>query len=109
MTTPSKADFPVEGGRPSLKWGRKISESLAGARITSPDHMISEGPGGTCIKHKRPYDRGSASTLPEATVLYKVMAVREFLDSDNSLVAIGSETGGAGRHYDWVEDWVRAH
>jgi len=53
MTTPSRADYPVEAGRPSLKWGRKISESLAGARLTSPDHMISEGPGGTCIKHKR--------------------------------------------------------
>lgn len=52
MTTPSTSDYPVEGGRPSLKWGRKISASLAGARLTSPDHMISEGPGGTMIKHK---------------------------------------------------------
>jgi hypothetical protein len=64
MTTPSKADFPVEGGRPSLKWGRKISESLAGARITSPDHMISEGPGGTCIKHKPIRKTASDTDLP---------------------------------------------
>jgi hypothetical protein len=62
MTTPSRADYPVEAGRPSLKWGRKISESLAGARLTSPDHMISEGPGGTCIKHKPIRKTASAST-----------------------------------------------
>lgn len=108
MTTSSTSDYPVEGGRPSLKWGRKISAGLAGARLTSPDHMISEGPGGTCIKHKP--TRATAASLPAATVLYKVLAVREY-DENGALVAPGSESSplATGHALEWVEDWVRAH
>jgi hypothetical protein len=51
--------------------------------------------------------KAQSGPLPAATVLYKVMAVREFYDSTGLIVAIGSETGGTGRHYAWVEDWVR--
>ena len=44
--------------------------------------------------------------LPEPTTLYRVLAVREY-DSGGDLVAIGSETGGAGTMKRWTEDWVR--
>lgn len=110
MTTTPRMDMPAEGARPTLKWGRQVTETLAGSKISSPDHLIQETPGGTLIKHKTTMQRGSAAALPEATTLYMVMAVREF-DADSNLVDIGSETDPLpqGHYYDWTADWLRIH
>jgi hypothetical protein len=59
--------MPADGARPTLKWGRGITETVAGSSLTSPDHLIQETPGGTMIKHKTPYGRAGAAeetTLP---------------------------------------------
>ncbi len=53
--------------------------------------------------------QAGGSALPEATVLYKVLAVREY-DDTGALVAIGSETYptlATGHTLKWVEDWPR--
>lgn len=65
MTAIPRLDMPAENGRPTLKWGRQVTESVAGSRIISPDHFVQETPAGTLLKHKRPF-RGSAAdvTLP---------------------------------------------
>jgi hypothetical protein len=73
--------------------------------------LIQETPSGTLIKHKSPYVQAAASSLPDPTTLYKVLAVREY-DQTSSLVNIGSETFptlAAGHTLEWTEDWVRAH
>jgi hypothetical protein len=53
--------MPADGARPTLKWGRGITETVAGSSLTSPDHLIQETPGGTMIKHKTPYGRAGAA------------------------------------------------
>ena len=75
--------------------------------VSSPTVRVRTSTGGTVFE-AAPQGKQSNS-LPASTVLYKVMAVREY-DENGTLVTVGSEsypTLDTGHTLDWVEDWVR--
>lgn len=109
MTNVPRMDMPAEGSRPSLRHIRALTDAVAGLHLSSPDHMIQETPRGTLIKHKTPFAARGGSDLPDPTILYKTLLVREY-DEDGNLVAIGSESypSLAENHtLQWTEDWIR--
>lgn len=118
--TTDNMSVTVAGGTSSAK--HILYVKLSGITLSLVEYAIGTTPSGACfpiaevwlnaaatvVSVRRTWWGGDITwSLPAATTLYKVMAVREFYTSDGSIVPIGSETGGGDRFKDWTEDWVR--